>query len=55
MVIHSERGWVSSNALSGDDLSWTPSEWRKDSRLELIFDCPQDEAALQRAMAACLV
>jgi G3E family GTPase len=54
MVIHSERGWVSSNALNGEDLSWTPSEWRRDSRLELIYDGPQDHAALQQALAACL-
>ena len=55
MVIHSERGWVSGNALNGENLGWTPSEWRRDSRLELIFEGPQDDAALQRAMAGCLV
>lgn len=54
MVIHSERGWVSGNAVNGEDLSWTSSEWRRDSRIELIFDSPQDDAALQRALAACL-
>lgn len=54
MVIHSERGWVSGNAVNREDLSLRSSEWRKDSRIELIFDSPQDDAALQRALAACL-
>lgn len=55
LVIHSERGWVSGNALNGGALNWSSSEWRRDSRLELIFDGPQDEAALQRTLAACLL
>lgn len=55
LVIRGEKGWVSGNALNGSRLDWAPSEWRKDSRLELIFDEPQDEAVLQRALTACLV
>lgn len=55
LVIHSEMGWVSGNALNGSTLEWTFSEWRKDSRLELIFNQPQDEAALQRTLATCLL
>ena len=54
LVIHSEKGWISGNGLSGSTLEWASSEWRKDSRLELIFDVPQDEDALQRTLAACL-
>ncbi|MCF7531618.1 CobW family GTP-binding protein [Pseudomonas petrae] len=55
LVIHSEKGWVSGNALNGSTLEWASSEWRKDSRLELIFEGPQDEAALQTALAGCLL
>lgn len=55
LVIHSEKGWISGNAVNGSVLEWASSEWRKDSRLELIFDGPQDEAALQTALAACLL
>jgi G3E family GTPase len=54
LVIHSPPGWVSANALEGVALTWSPSEWRKDSRLELIFASPQDEAALNAQLAACL-
>lgn len=54
LVIHSRTGWVSSNALEGTRLTWSPSEWRKDSRLELIFVSPQDEAALTTQLADCL-
>ncbi len=54
LVIHSEQGWFSGNALQGAVLNWQPSEWRKDSRLELIFSEPQDEARLQEELAACI-
>jgi G3E family GTPase len=54
LVIHSSTGWVSGNALEGGALTWSPSEWRKDSRLELIFASPQDESALTTQLAACL-
>jgi hypothetical protein len=53
LVLHSEAGWCSANALDGQPLEWQSSEWRKDSRLELIFDRPQDEARLKAEMAAC--
>ncbi|MFJ3487580.1 CobW family GTP-binding protein [Pseudomonas sp. NPDC090202] len=54
LVIHSASGWLSGNALDGTELEWAPSEWRKDSRLELIFSAPQDEAMLTAQLAACL-
>lgn len=54
LVIHSASGWVSGNALQGSELQWAPSEWRKDSRLELIFAAPQDEAELSAQLAKCL-
>lgn len=52
-VIHSTSGWQSFNGLAGGVLSWRPSEWRKDSRIELIFAHEQPVAALQQAMADC--
>lgn len=55
LVIHSASGWVSGNALEGSEVQWAPSEWRKDSRLELIFAAPQDEAELSAQLARCLV
>jgi G3E family GTPase len=54
LVIHSRTGWLSGNALEGSTLTWSPSEWRKDSRLEMIFASPQDEATLNAQLAACL-
>lgn len=53
LVIHSAEGWMSANAVDNASLAWQPSEWRRDSRIELIFSAPQDVAALQMALAAC--
>ncbi|SDT56155.1 GTPase, G3E family [Pseudomonas cedrina] len=53
LVIHSVEGWISANAVDNDVLTWQPSEWRRDSRIELIFSTPQDVGALQAALAAC--
>lgn len=53
LVIHSTDGWVSANAVDNSPLIWQPSEWRRDSRIELIFSAPHDMAALQAALAAC--
>lgn len=53
LVIHSADGWVSANALDNADLNWLPSEWRQDSRIELIFDEPQDPEALQKSLVSC--
>ncbi|ROM65960.1 cobalamin biosynthesis protein CobW [Pseudomonas brassicacearum] len=53
LVIHSADGWVSANALDGAALDWKASEWRQDSRIELIFDEPQDVDALQAGLANC--
>ena len=53
LVIHSADGWVSANALENAALSWQASEWRKDSRIELIFSEVQDVEALQRTLSAC--
>lgn len=53
LVIHSAEGWISANAVDNDVPTWQPSEWRRDSRIELIFSTPQDVGALQAALAAC--
>lgn len=38
LVLQAENGeWYSANALDGAPLEWRRSEWRNDSRLELIF------------------
>lgn len=56
LVLHgADDGWYSANALDGAALAWRASEWRKDSRLELIFADAQDAAALQAGLAACRV
>ncbi|QXH56582.1 CobW family GTP-binding protein [Pseudomonas maumuensis] len=52
-VIHSMDGWRSFNGLEGGPLEWRPSEWRRDSRIELIFDQPQPVQGLQAAIASC--
>ena len=46
LVIHSPEDWQSLNAVDNSIPLWKSSEWRKDSRIELIFSEPQDEAAL---------
>ncbi|MBD9600506.1 cobalamin biosynthesis protein CobW [Pseudomonas sp. PDM10] len=53
LVIHSVDGWVSVNALENSVLDWQPSEWRRDSRIELIFSEPQEVDSLQRDLADC--
>ncbi|MBU0808130.1 MAG: cobalamin biosynthesis protein CobW [Gammaproteobacteria bacterium] len=53
LVLRSNAGWLSANALNSQALHWQNSEWRKDSRLELIFSEAQDVAALQAAFAEC--
>lgn len=55
LVIHSAEGWVSANALEGQPTDWKPSEWRKDSRLELIFASEQDIHSLEATLRDCLV
>ncbi|MGH8346942.1 MAG: CobW family GTP-binding protein [Pseudomonas sp.] len=53
LVIHSVHGWVSANAVDNSVLDWQTSEWRQDSRIELIFSVPQDAERLQSGLAAC--
>jgi len=53
LVIHSVEGWVAANAVDNSVLDWQPSEWRQDSRIELIFSEPQNAELLQGELAAC--
>ncbi|TRX73770.1 CobW family GTP-binding protein [Pseudomonas mangiferae] len=52
LVVREADGWWSANALDGAALAWRPSEWRRDSRLELIFTRPQDASALTAGLEA---
>lgn len=54
LVIHSTDGWQSLNAIGRQATTWQPSEWRKDSRIELIFDQPQSQEALQQGLQDCV-
>jgi len=53
LVLHGAQGWRSANALDGAALDWRSSEWRRDSRLELIFADAQDAEALDGQLRAC--
>ncbi|HSC83267.1 MAG TPA: cobalamin biosynthesis protein CobW, partial [Pseudomonas sp.] len=53
LVLQTNAGWLSANALDGEAPHWRSSEWRKDSRLELIFATAQDEDSLRRSLDAC--
>ncbi|MHB0766188.1 CobW family GTP-binding protein [Stutzerimonas sp. NM35] len=54
LVLHGAHDWVSANALGGGPLDFKPSEWRRDSRLELIFTEAQSEEALTLGLRHCL-
>ncbi|MBV4489171.1 CobW family GTP-binding protein [Pseudomonas oryzicola] len=54
-VIHTTEGWQSFNGLNGDMPIWQPSDWRRDTRIELIFDQPQSQPALQAGLSECRV
>ena len=54
LVIHTPAGWLSSNSVDNSIAQWKYSEWRADSRIELIFDRVHDLDALQSALKNCL-
>ena len=54
LVIHAPVGWFSNNAVDNVPAQWKSSEWRKDSRIELIFDHPQDLDLLRTGLESCL-
>lgn len=55
LVLHTNAGWLSANALDGQAPHWQSSEWRKDSRLELIFSAAQDRQMLAAGLARCVL
>lgn len=55
MAIRGDTGWVSGNFVAGAHMEWQATQWRQDSRLELIFSTAQDVAALQRQFDACRI
>ena len=55
LVLHGEQAWLSANALDGAPLEFRASEWRRDSRLELIFAEAQGEDALTLGLRHCLI
>lgn len=55
LVLHGEQGWLSANALDGGPLEFKPSEWRRDSRLELIFSEAQATEGLVEGFSRCLI
>lgn len=54
-VIHTTEGWRSLNAVGGVVGPWQSSEWRADSRLELIFERAQPVDAIDARLRDCLV
>jgi G3E family GTPase len=54
-VIHSGEGWQSFNGLNGDVPAWQPSDWRRDTRIELIFDQPQSQPELTAGLSECRI
>jgi G3E family GTPase len=55
LVVQGQNGWVSANAVEGAHIVWRPSEWRRDSRLELIFSTPRAVAPLQAILGDCRI
>lgn len=55
LVLHGEQGWLSANALDRGPLEFKPSEWRRDSRLELIFSEAQGTEGLVEGFSRCLI
>ncbi|MQT42687.1 MULTISPECIES: GTP-binding protein [unclassified Pseudomonas] len=55
LVVRASEGWFSSNSVDNSLQSWKPSEWRQDSRLELIFEQPQDLEVLRAGLQSCLM
>lgn len=46
LVIRSPSGWFSANSVDNSPVEWISSQWNSDSRLELIFDAPQNQESL---------
>lgn len=53
-VLHAEDAWLACNRTVGP-APWTPSAWRKDSRIELILAAELDPQALQDGLLRCAI
>lgn len=53
LIVRTDCGWQSVNLSPGMAFMPKPSEWRKDSRVELIFSQPQNAEALTLGLKAC--
>lgn len=53
LIVHGLEDWYSVNAVAGSALSFQTSEWRRDSRIELIFAHAQDQELLSQTLEAC--
>jgi len=55
LVLRGEQAWLSANAVGGEPLAFRPSEWRRDSRLELIFAEAQVKEELANGLGRGLI
>ncbi|MFT0212007.1 CobW-like GTP-binding protein [Pseudomonas sp. F1_0610] len=52
-VVQTNAGCLSFNLTAGQAVQWQTSEWRNDSRIELIFDKAQNQQQLTAELAFC--
>lgn len=50
LVVRTPEGWFSTNSVDNVFEDWKSSEWRMDSRIELIFDQPQNLELLKSGL-----
>ncbi|MFS2128108.1 GTP-binding protein, partial [Pseudomonas sp. Pseusp97] len=53
-VLRTEDAWLACNRTVAP-APWTPSAWRKDSRIELILAAELDPQALQESLLRCAI
>ena len=54
LVVRTKEGWFSTNSVDNSIEHWKSSEWRSDSRIELIFDRLQNPELLKSGLRKCL-
>ena len=54
LVVRTPEGWFSTNSVNNVLEDWKSSEWQMDSRIELIFDQPQNLELLKSWLKNCL-
>lgn len=53
LIVQTDEGPRSANLVVGGPVTWRPSEWRRDTRIELIFASAQPVEALEAELSAC--